>query len=55
VPGKPAIYGTTREFLDLFGLPDLAALPTLKEFSELAIDADGDEGVAVLPGGAADD
>jgi segregation and condensation protein B len=35
VPGKPAIYGTTREFLELFGLSDLAALPTLKEFSEL--------------------
>lgn len=39
VPGKPSIYGTTREFLELFGLPDLAALPTLKEFSELAADA----------------
>ena len=50
VPGKPAIYGTTREFLELFGLPDLAALPTLKEFSELAADAELDEGAAVLPG-----
>jgi segregation and condensation protein B len=48
VPGKPAIYGTTREFLELFGLPDLAALPTLKEFSELAVDADSDESAAVL-------
>ncbi len=36
VPGKPMIYGTTREFLELFGLSDLAALPTLREFSELA-------------------
>jgi len=35
VPGKPMIYGTTREFLELFGLPDLSALPTLQEFSEL--------------------
>jgi segregation and condensation protein B len=35
VPGKPMIYGTTREFLELFGLPDLSSLPTLKEFSEL--------------------
>jgi segregation and condensation protein B len=50
VPGKPAIYGTTREFLELFGLPDLAALPTLKEFSELAADAELDEGATVLPG-----
>jgi segregation and condensation protein B len=36
VPGKPMIYGTTKEFLELFGLTDLSALPTLKEFSELA-------------------
>ena len=51
VPGKPAIYGTTREFLELFGLADLAALPTLKEFSELAesVDIDMDEAAAVLP------
>jgi segregation and condensation protein B len=35
VPGKPMIYGTTREFLELFGLPDLSSLPTLQEFSEL--------------------
>lgn len=48
VPGKPAIYGTTREFLELFGLADLAALPTLKEFSELAESADMDEAAAVL-------
>jgi len=38
VPGKPMIYGTTREFLELFGLPDLASLPTLREFSDLAVD-----------------
>ncbi len=36
VPGKPLIYGTTREFLEFFGLRDLTSLPTLKEFSELA-------------------
>lgn len=49
VPGKPAIYGTTREFLELFGLPDLAALPTLKEFSELASDADAESRTAATP------
>lgn len=49
VPGKPAIYGTTREFLELFGLADLSALPTLKEFSELAEAGDMDESAAVLP------
>lgn len=36
VPGKPLIYGTSREFLELFGLKDLNALPTLKEIQELA-------------------
>ena len=30
-PGRPLLYGTTREFLEVFGLPDLNALPTLRE------------------------
>jgi len=33
--GNPIIYGTTKEFLEAFGLKDLAELPTLKEFQEL--------------------
>ncbi|MCI0569325.1 MAG: SMC-Scp complex subunit ScpB [Myxococcaceae bacterium] len=33
--GRPILYGTTREFLEFFGLRDLAALPTLREFQEL--------------------
>ncbi len=36
IPGKPLIYGTTREFLEVFNLPDLASLPTLKDIHELA-------------------
>jgi len=36
VPGKPLIYGTTKEFLELFSLKDLNALPSLKEIQELA-------------------
>ncbi|GAB4299785.1 MAG: SMC-Scp complex subunit ScpB [Desulfuromonadia bacterium] len=36
VPGKPLIYGTTREFLSLFGLKDLGSLPTLRDIQELA-------------------
>lgn len=36
VPGRPLIYGTSREFLEFFGLRDLSGLPTLKEFSELS-------------------
>lgn len=35
VPGKPMMYGTTPDFLQYFGLKDLSALPTLKEFQEL--------------------
>lgn len=33
VPGKPLLYGTTREFLQYFGLKDLTELPSLKELS----------------------
>lgn len=45
IAGRPMIYGTTREFLELFGLRDLAALPTLKEFSEITPEAAaGEEG-----------
>lgn len=29
--GRPMLYGTTRQFLDAFGLPSLADLPTLAE------------------------
>jgi segregation and condensation protein B len=47
IAGRPMIYGTTREFLELFGLRDLAALPTLKEFSEIIPEvAGGEEGPA---------
>jgi segregation and condensation protein B len=34
--GRPMLYGTTREFLHYFGLKDLAELPALKEFKEVA-------------------
>jgi segregation and condensation protein B len=49
VPGKPMIYGTTREFLELFGLSDLSALPTLREFSELAPEEENSGFMASLP------
>ncbi len=35
IPGRPLIYGTSREFLEFFGLQSLEDLPTLKEFTEL--------------------
>ena len=33
VPGKPLLYGTTREFLQYFGLKDLTELPTISELT----------------------
>ncbi len=35
VPGRPLIYGTTPEFLEVFGLKNLKSLPTLKEIEEM--------------------
>ncbi len=35
IPGRPLIYGTSREFLEVFSLKDLSGLPTLKEVQEL--------------------
>lgn len=32
-PGKPMLYGTTKEFLQYFGLKDLTELPTLRELT----------------------
>jgi segregation and condensation protein B len=33
--GRPMLYGTTREFLQYFGLKDLSELPALKDFREV--------------------
>lgn len=35
IPGRPLIYGTSNEFLEIFGLKDLKSLPTLKEIQAL--------------------
>ncbi len=35
VPGKPLVYGTSKKFLEVFGLKDLADLPTLKDLESL--------------------
>jgi segregation and condensation protein B len=35
VPGKPALFGTTKTFLDYFGLKSLDALPPLAELKEI--------------------
>ena len=33
--GRPFLYGTTREFLERFGLNDLSDLPKVEDMSEL--------------------
>jgi segregation and condensation protein B len=41
LPGRPAMYATTRNFLDYFGLSGLAELPSLAELRDLdQIEAD---------------
>ena len=34
-PGRPNVYATTQEFLDVFGLPSLREMPNLREFTML--------------------
>jgi len=34
IPGRPLIYATTKQFLELFDLKDLKDLPSLKEIEE---------------------
>jgi len=36
VPGRPMLYATTRRFLEVFGLPRIEDLPTLRDLQELA-------------------
>ncbi len=38
-PGRPVLYGTTKEFLETFELKDLAGLPTLREIEEFEDDS----------------
>jgi segregation and condensation protein B len=35
-PGRPLLYGTTQNFLELFSMQSLSQLPTLREFTELS-------------------
>ena len=50
VPGRPALYATTKQFLDYFNIKSLEYLPTLgeiKDFSEL--DPDLELALAAVP------
>jgi segregation and condensation protein B len=35
IPGRPLIYATTKQFLELFNLKDLKDLPTPREIEAL--------------------
>jgi segregation and condensation protein B len=43
LPGKPMLYATTKQFLELFGLRNIRELPTLSEIDKLIPDGIGDE------------
>ena len=54
VPGRPELLGTTREFLDYFGLTNLDDLPPLSELkalSELNLQLDLPADAAAMPDG----
>jgi segregation and condensation protein B len=55
VPGRPALYATTRKFLDYFGLRSLNDLPPLAEIRDPAFLGDeldlGEPDVGAPPGG----
>ncbi len=42
-PGKPVLYGTTKEFLKIFRLESIAELPKLDELDENKFAVDGKE------------
>jgi segregation and condensation protein B len=48
VPGKPLVYGTSQQFLEMFGLKNLSSLPTLKDLAGLG--AHPPEELFPLPG-----
>ena len=42
LPGRPMLYSTTRDFLELFGLKDLQALPPLHELEQMVPSSQSD-------------
>ncbi|MCD2453289.1 SMC-Scp complex subunit ScpB [Methylicorpusculum oleiharenae] len=43
IPGRPALFGTTKQFLDYFNLSALSELPTLQEMADLNALAEHDQ------------
>jgi segregation and condensation protein B len=51
VPGRPAMYGTTKQFLNYFGLKNIDGLPSLAELRDLnAIGEELQLDLAEIPG-----
>ena len=48
VPGRPMVYGTSRRFLEVFGLAKLGDLPALREVAELGVADDEEEASPAL-------
>lgn len=62
LPGRPFLFGTTREFLEIFGLEDLSSLPSISDLEEILGPISGDNipdsyhsGSVPLPGDEADE
>ncbi len=43
-PGRPVVYGTTKEFLETFELKDLSCLPSLKDLTKMEEEYAREEG-----------
>ncbi|WP_448506909.1 SMC-Scp complex subunit ScpB [Immundisolibacter sp.] len=54
VPGRPTVFGTTRAFLDYFGLRSLGQLPALADLANPEDERFGDLQLSMLPPEAAD-
>ena len=48
VPGRPALYATTKEFLDYFSMSSLADLPDADAFENMAENSESDPTLKVL-------
>ncbi|MBI3312371.1 MAG: SMC-Scp complex subunit ScpB, partial [Candidatus Omnitrophica bacterium] len=52
VVGRPLLYGTTREFMEHFGLKDLGDLPSLEELQGVPAELREVAGIAATESGA---
>jgi segregation and condensation protein B len=44
-PGRPGLYGTTKQFLDYFNITTLSDLPTLQEIQDLDLALDNSQNI----------